>query len=298
MITFFTTGKPFLGQAGIIQRNALKSWTLLGPNIQVILFGDEDGAGGVCAELGIQHEPYAERSHLSPQLPLANYLFRRAHELAHHPWLCYLNCDIILTSGFCEAVEQLAQWRKSFLMVGKRWDLEVTGSLDFNNPIWSTDLRKKALRLGTMRSNELDYFVFAKEMYQDIPPLIIGRVYWDYWMVWKARTVGLPVVEASPRVIVVHQNHEASYVQETNASKGAFFDPGAEWNYKLSNGGKDFGNYLDCTHRLTSSGLLLPTFWLKQRSKIKTFLWKTLVHETQGLRKRLGLRRRRHELSQ
>lgn len=297
MITFFTTGKPFLGQAGIIQRNALKSWSLLHPDVQIILFGDEDGAGAVCAELGIQHEPYAERSHLNPRLPLANYLFRRAHELANHRWLCYLNCDIILTPDFYEAVDQLARWRKSFLMVGKRWDLEVTASLDFDRPYWANDLRTKAIRLGTKRMNELDYFLFAKEMYQDIPPLIIGRVYWDYWMVWKARSLGFPVVEASPRVIVVHQNHEASYVQEINASKGTFFDPGAEWNYKLSNGGRNFGNYLDCTHRLTNSGLLLPTFWLKGRSKLKAFLWKILIYETYGLRKRLGLHRRGRELT-
>jgi hypothetical protein len=31
MLTFFTTAKPFRGHHGIIQRNALKSWTLLHP---------------------------------------------------------------------------------------------------------------------------------------------------------------------------------------------------------------------------------------------------------------------------
>ena len=298
MLTFFTTAKPFRGHSGIIQRNALKSWSLLHPDVQVILFGDEEGAGAVCAELGLQHEPYAERSHLNRRLPLANYLFRRAHELARHSWLCYLNCDIILTPDFCEAVDRLAQWRKSFLMVGRRWDLDITAPLDFSRPNWAADLRQEALRVGAMRMNELDYFLFAKEMYQDIPPLIIGRVYWDYWMVWRARSLGLPVVEASPRVIVVHQNHDTAYVAETSASQGTFFDPGAEWNYKLASGGKDFGNYSDCTHRLTRSGLLLPTFWRQERNKLKAFLWKTLIYETYGLRKRLGLRRRGRELTQ
>lgn len=298
MLTFFTTGKPFRGHNGIIQRNALKSWRLLHPDVQVILFGDEEGAADACAELGLQHEPHAERSHLNPRLPLANYIFKRANELARNPWLCYLNCDIILTPDFCETVSRLAQWRKSFLMVGKRWDLDITAPLDFSRPNWAADLRQEALRLGTMRMNELDYFLFAKGMYQGIPPLIIGRVFWDYWMVWKVRSLGLPVVEASPRVMVIHQNHETAYLQETSASQGTFFDPGAEWNYNLANSGKDFGNYLDCTHRLTRSGLLLPTFWRKGRNRLKTFLWKTLIHETYGLRKRLGLRRRKRELTQ
>jgi hypothetical protein len=44
MPTFFTTAKPFPGHDGIIQRNALKSWTRLHPEVEVILFGDEGGA--------------------------------------------------------------------------------------------------------------------------------------------------------------------------------------------------------------------------------------------------------------
>ena len=47
MLTFFTTAKPFKGHSAIIQRNALKSWTLLDPDIEVILFGDEEGAAEV-----------------------------------------------------------------------------------------------------------------------------------------------------------------------------------------------------------------------------------------------------------
>ena len=44
MLTFFTTAKPFRGHNAIIQRNALKSWTLLRPDVEVILFGDDEGA--------------------------------------------------------------------------------------------------------------------------------------------------------------------------------------------------------------------------------------------------------------
>ena len=61
MLTFFTTAKAFEGHSKIIQRNALKSWTLLDPGVEVILFGDEPGAAEVCAELGLRHEPYVER---------------------------------------------------------------------------------------------------------------------------------------------------------------------------------------------------------------------------------------------
>ena len=44
MLTFFTTAKPFREHDAIIQRNALKSWKLLHPDVEVIFFGDDEGA--------------------------------------------------------------------------------------------------------------------------------------------------------------------------------------------------------------------------------------------------------------
>ena len=57
MLTFFTTAKPFRGHDAVIQRNALKSWKLLHPDVEVILFGDEEGAAETCREFGLRHEP-------------------------------------------------------------------------------------------------------------------------------------------------------------------------------------------------------------------------------------------------
>jgi hypothetical protein len=62
MLTFFTTAKPFRGHSETIQRNALKSWTLLGADVEGILFGDDEGAADTARDLGIRHEPHVERS--------------------------------------------------------------------------------------------------------------------------------------------------------------------------------------------------------------------------------------------
>jgi hypothetical protein len=62
MLTFFSTPKPFIGHCNLIQRNALKSWTLLHSDAEVILFGDEEGAAEACRDLGIRHEPNVLRN--------------------------------------------------------------------------------------------------------------------------------------------------------------------------------------------------------------------------------------------
>src|SRR5260370_28141611 len=104
MLTFFTTAKPFRGHDGIIQRNALKSWTLLDPDVEVIVFGDEEGAADVCGEMGLRHEPHVERHESG--LKYLNYMFERAQKIARHHYLCYANCDIILMMDFREALEK------------------------------------------------------------------------------------------------------------------------------------------------------------------------------------------------
>jgi hypothetical protein len=101
VLTFFTTAKPFVGHAEIIQRNALKSSTLVHPDAEVILFGDEGGAAEVARELGIRHEPHVERSeHGTKRL---DYLFSTARAIARHDVLCYVNCDIVLMEDFRRA---------------------------------------------------------------------------------------------------------------------------------------------------------------------------------------------------
>jgi hypothetical protein len=54
----------------------------------------------------------------------------------------------------------------------------------------------------------IDYFIFNRFQYQDIPEFVIGRPQWDNWMIYHARQRGWPVVEVTPAVMVVHQNHD------------------------------------------------------------------------------------------
>ena len=55
-MTLFTTPKAFRGHIDVIQRNALKSWKLLDHDVEIIVFGDDEGAAEVCGELGLRHE--------------------------------------------------------------------------------------------------------------------------------------------------------------------------------------------------------------------------------------------------
>ena len=123
MLTLFSTPKPFVGHIGIIQRNALMSWKLLDPDIEIILFGDEPGTAEICRELGLRHEPNVERS--SEGTKLVRSIFGPAQRIARHSVLCYVNCDIILGNDFRNAIARASDWAQRFLIVGRRWDSDI-----------------------------------------------------------------------------------------------------------------------------------------------------------------------------
>ncbi len=260
MLTFFTTAKPFRGYIATIQRNALKSWTLLHPEVEVIVFGDDEGCAEVCAELGLRHEPQVERNEFGA-IRLDD-IFSRAQTLARRPALCYVNCDIVLTRDFRSAVERLFRWGSRFLMVGRRWDLEITEPLDFSQQGWGELLVRKTRAegaQGTYRS--IDYFLFSKGLYTGIPPLVIGRLWWDQWLVWKARDAGAPVVDASEVVCAVHQSHDYSHHPE--GKEGIWTGEEARCNFELAGGVNHLRTIQDANFRLGPSGIRRNLFyWL------------------------------------
>src|SRR5579862_2331154 len=208
MITFFSTPKPFRGHIGIIQRNAIQSWKLAHPDAEVILFGNEDGAAEAARDLGARHEPEVDRNALGT--PLLSSLFDRADRLARHDRLCFLNADILLTDDFLAASGRLNQLHARSLMVGRRCDVDITQPLDFSKPEWREALRADARARGKLRPPQwIDFFAFPRGLLRgEIPPFAVGPPGYDNWLLWKVRSMGVPVVDATAVVLAVHQNHD------------------------------------------------------------------------------------------
>jgi hypothetical protein len=179
MLTIFTTAKPFRGHSSVIQRNALESWTRLHPDVEVILFGDDEGATEVCRDLGIRHEPRVEKNEFGTKR--LDYFFDRAQEIAAHSIVCYVNSDIILLDDFARAIERLSVLVEPFLMVGRRWDTDFTQPINFATDKWRETVRYAALQANNQRPWQwIDYFAFSRGLFhRKIPQFVIGRVHWD-----------------------------------------------------------------------------------------------------------------------
>jgi hypothetical protein len=208
-LTLFSTPKKFDGHIAVIQRNAIASWTRMDPAPEVILFGTDAGTAEIAADFGLRHVPAVKCNEWGT--PLVSDLFAQAQKLATGSAVCYVNADIILFDDFAQAISRIASWSDRFLMVGRRTDLDVKDPINFHGD-WATPLRDRAHREGKLQiARSIDYFAFSRGLYPPMPPLAIGRFWWDNWLLWKARSLQAKVVDATKAVLAVHQNHDYSH---------------------------------------------------------------------------------------
>jgi hypothetical protein len=206
VFTLFSVPKPFRGHIGTIQVNAVRSWTFLGSDIEVILFGAEEGVAEAAKQLGVRHEPEIGCDKYGT--PLMSSIFERAQRVATHDWLCFVNSDIVLMSDLSRAMRRISGVRRPVLVSGRRWRLDVDQPLDFESgweKRWRRHVKANAFRdsVGCM-----DYFIFERGLIRHFPKFAIGRGRWDSFLPYQARAQGALFVDATPAIMAVHQNHE------------------------------------------------------------------------------------------
>ena len=260
LITLFTAPKPFTNpHTALIQRNALRSWQALGPEVEVVLIGQEEGLAEAAAELGFAHFPDVARNALGT--PLVSAIFELGRSYSASPLLAYVNADIILFPEFLQAARAVSAACERFLIVGQRWDLEVTQELSFE-PGWEAALRERLHREGQrhLRAGS-DYFIFPRSCFEHIPDFSIGRAGWDNWMIYEARRQGWLVVDATPDVDIIHQNHDYSHLPN---GQPHYRLPETGENIRLAGGRRVLFNLDDATHQLVHGQLLpFPRRWQK-----------------------------------
>ena len=255
-ITIFAAPKPFHGKITYIQYNAIKSWKLLRPEPEIILFGDEQGVAEIADELGIKHVADVKRNEFGT--PLINSIFSKAQEMAANDILVYINADIIIMSDIISAVQDIASQLSSFLIVGQRWDVDIDSLINYNHSNWENELRTYAMNNGEIHEpTGIDYFIFNKSLkvWNSFPDFPVGRILWDNISIFYALKDDIPVVDATKSIFVVHQNHDYSHLPDKNDinRKGAE----SKNSFKLAGGFKKACTINNATWELTGSKLKL-----------------------------------------
>ena len=293
-LTIFSAPKPFLdAHIATIQRNAIQSWLHLGPEVEVLLVGQEPGLEEAAGELGVRLLSDVRRNEAGT--PLVSSIFDLAHRASDSPLLLYVNADIILLPEVVAGARHVADQAREFLVIGQRWDLDVTQGLDYS-PGWDVRLKEEMRQRGRLHlPSGSDYFIFPRYLFQDMPGFAIGRAGWDNWMIYHARQHGWLVVDGTPDITILHQNHDYRHLP---GGKPHYELPESQQNTSMAGGSANLYMVLDSDRQLRDGQLrrpkLTPT-WVLRRGEIlltppdgsrQGWRWK-LARQLRRLRRRM-----------
>lgn len=268
LLTIFTAPKPFTNpHIATIQRNALRSWVQLGPDVEVFLIGEEEGMAQVAAELGIRQLPDVKRN--ASGTPLVSSIFDLARKHGRGELLLYINADVILLPETLTAARETMRQARRFLIVGQRWDLDVRQPLSFDET-WPGEIEKMLAEKGRLHPRGgSDYFLFPRDCFQSVPDFAIGRAGWDNWMIYEARRQGWAAVDATTDLRVIHQDHDYSHLPN---GQPHYRLPETFENVRLAGGKRTIFNLLDTNRRLVAGKLIAPERnWIKFWREVEIF---------------------------
>ncbi len=269
LITLFSAPKPFMDpRIATIQDNAIGSWVRL-PDTEILLMGEEEGLHEAALRHGVTHIESVELN--ASGTPLISSMFKLAREHCASPYLCIINSDMILMSDFTEAARESTKLKPSFVLLSRRWDLDVESPIDFSAG-WEDRLRWAVREQGVLhRPAGSDFFLFPRTCYPQLPAFAIGRAGWDNWMIYKARKERWPVIDATPSITLVHQNHDYRHLP---GGEPHYSMPESDENIRLA-GGEAAIRYTvtDATHILAGGTLRRPRItYLRFMRGVELFL--------------------------
>lgn len=177
--------------------------------------GDEEGMADVAAEYGVRHFPDVACSEKG--IPLIGAMFELAREVSDSPILAIVNTDILLMSDFLAAGRHVMGLTDAFVLMGQRWDLDVTAPLDFSES-WQERLKQDAISRGRLHHPAgSDYFIFPRIVFNKVPNFTIGRAGWDNWMIYQAVKQPWLAINATSSIMIVHQNHDYNHLADGKA---------------------------------------------------------------------------------
>jgi hypothetical protein len=287
-LTILAMPKPFRDHIGIIQRNAITSWTKLQPRPEIYLFGEEEGVAEIATELSVNHLADIARNEFGT--PLLDALLHRAHSFVRTPLVCYVNSDIILLAEFLDAVTRIQEEFPRFLAVAHRLNIELTETLDFETD-GEAKLRREILPIGTAGNpTAIDVFVFPPAVYQHVPPLAIGRAWFDQWLIKEARRQQIPVVDLTRVARAIHQNHEYGHI--AGGQQAAYWGEEARRSLAIYGGVPHAFTLQDSTHELLPGGSIRRVRFRRECAAVQGWFWNAIINPTAKLRAKLGLKRK------
>ena len=250
MVTFLSSPKPFVGVALSNQMKAIRCWLSLDHDVEVILYGKSEGSERVASELGIGYVPDIQTNEF--ETPLFGAIAEHAASHARYDYQVYVNCDILFTPELISSVKKIPF--SQFLIVGQRVDLAEGVDWDTEMSDWHDQFVTfvNSGKISLHPAGGSDYFGFRRGLWQELPPVAIGRGGYDNALISFCREKRVPIIDATLSVFAFHQFHDYDHI--IGGKKNVFKGTEAERNNMLYRGPFKLTQN-DATWQLSPNGL-------------------------------------------
>ena len=207
MISILASPKSFSPAFASIQDRAIESWNRLHAEVEVILYGKDEGVGDAASRYGCHHVSDIPCS--KSGVPLFNAIADHANRHARFNLQMYLNADIILPPDLLLRIAPVQCQR--FVITGERIDLEKEVEWNTSEP-WEARL-KCLMEMGLACAHGptgMDYFIFPRGLWDTLKPLPVGRGGYDGALLAHCLRHRIPLVDATRVLPILHQWHEYS----------------------------------------------------------------------------------------
>jgi len=204
-MTIISVPLPFEGVTDIRQRNAIRSWMLVEPRPEIVLFVDEKGTNEAAEEFGLCHVPDVDDNTVG-DISIRS-VFQLGDELATNDLIMFADTDVILMSDFAPVIDYIVKHHDDFTVCAGRWSARISTAIDFSSPEWEEQVHSAVYKQHNYGS---DFTIYRRGFFHDIPDFSIGQGYWDGWFMGHTLRRGAALINIADVCKVVHQDHGPS----------------------------------------------------------------------------------------
>lgn len=249
-----------------MQYNSINSWKWLDCEKEILIFNREESIERMCNELEVKNIKNYESSDFS-DLPTWRTMRDIACENAtDDDIIVWVNSDIVFDDTLVQTIEQLIESGiDDFILSGKRknwpnfWELKTKEDLD----------KIEFDRIGN--EYEIDYFVYRKKHFANLPKFYIARMKFDNYLMRLSIDSVDKTIDSTFAINSYH--HEHGYGRDLNKSwvEASLNDPEFESDRKVNELLSPISSINDCKYHIKMENKKI--IYINEKRNFNNWCW-------------------------
>jgi len=201
-LIFTTSLKPInVEKISVMQKNSLNSWSKLKIDKKIFVFNKNQSVKDFCSNLDVE---IVEDYECSPNSDIPTWRTMRdyaAKNASDEDVIVWVNGDVMFDDSLIQTIDASKMFSNDFVLVGQKYDWSNFYNLD-------NDVNLKELQpLELHGEYAIDYFIFKKHLFENLPGFYIARQRFDNFLVGES-VKKYKAINCTKTLLCIHHRHE------------------------------------------------------------------------------------------